>query len=85
MKVPKFISGFFFIPIYLIVMDFIKNYTGYNERYDFQRGVVIEDFPKVGWIENNVVLLAQLNLLALLFVLFILSPVIKKWRGISEE
>ena len=71
--------------IYVIAMDFIKKYTGYNERYDFQRNVVIEKFPKIDWLEDNVVFLAQLNLLVLIFVLFILSRVIKKWRGISEE
>ncbi|CAM3975924.1 hypothetical protein FLAN108750_02655 [Flavobacterium antarcticum] len=75
-----------FLPmIYVIVMDFVKKYSGYNNRYNFETGVVVEEFPKIDWIETNVVLLAQLNLLLLVFVLFLLSRVIKKWRGIPEE
>lgn len=75
-----------FLPmIYVIVMDFVKNYSGYNVRYDFQRSLVVEEFPKINWFEEHSLLLLNLNLLAIVFIVFLLSRVIKKWRGIPEE
>ena len=66
-------------------MDFVKNYSGYNVRYDFQRSLVVEEFPKINWFEEHSSLLLNLNLLAIVFIVFLLSRVIKKWRGIPEE
>lgn len=71
--------------LYAIVMNFVKNASGYNDRYDMKTGVMIEEYPKIEWFETHQLFLAQLNLLLLVFVLFILSRVIKKWRGIPEE
>lgn len=71
--------------LYAIVMDFVKNASGYNDRYDMKTGLLIEEFPKIEWFETHQLFLAQLNLLLLVFVLFILSRVIKKWHGILEE
>ncbi len=71
--------------IYVIVMDFVKTYSGYNERYDFRRSLVVKEFPKIQWFEDNVFLLFQVNLIVVVFVLFLFSRVIKKWRGTPEE
>lgn len=71
--------------LYVIVMDFVKKSSGYYDRYDMKTGLLIEEFPKIEWFETHQLFLAQLNLLVLVFVLFILSRVIKKWRGIPEE
>ena len=75
-----------FLPmIYIIVMDYIKETSGYYNRYDRQTRVLIEDFPKIDWFESNGLLLMFINLLIVTFMLFILSRIIKKWRGIPEE
>ena len=71
--------------IYAIVMDLVKNYSGYRNRYDFQTSVVVEEFPKIDWFEEHSLLLLHLNLVIVIFIMFLLSRVIKKWRGISEE
>ena len=71
--------------LYVIVMNFVKKSAGYYDRYDMKTGLLIEEFPKNEWFETHQLFLAQLNLLLLVFVLFILSRVIKKWRGIPEE
>jgi hypothetical protein len=75
-----------FLPvIYVIVMDLVKSYWGYRNRFEFQRSVVVEKFPKIDWFEEHSFLMLYLNLVIVIFIMFILSGVIKKWRGIPEE
>jgi hypothetical protein len=75
-----------FLPvIYAIVMDLVKSYSGYSNRLEFQRSVVVEEFPKIDWFEEHSFLLLYLNLVIVIFIMFVLSRVIKKWRGIPEE
>ena len=75
-----------FLPvIYAIVMDLVKSYSGYRNRLEFQRSVVVEEFPKIDWFEEHSFLLLYLNLVIVIFIMFVLSGVIKKWRGIPEE
>ena len=71
--------------IYVIAMDIAKNSSGYYERYDVKTGKIIEEFPKIEWFEDNSIGLIHLNLIVLVFALFLLSRVIKKWRGIPED
>jgi hypothetical protein len=47
--------------------------------------VVVEEFPKIDWFEEHSFLLLYLNLVIVIFIMFVLSRVIKKWRGIPEE
>lgn len=75
-----------FLPmIYAIVMDLVKTYSGYYNRYNEKTRVLVEEFPKIDWFEEHSLLLLHLNLVILVFILFLLSTVIKKWRGIPEE
>ena len=75
-----------FLPmVYVIVMDLVKLYSGYYERYDEKTRVLIEEFPKIDWFEEHSLLLLHFNLVIVIFMMFLFSRVIKKWRGISEE
>lgn len=79
-----------FIPmIYIIVMDIIKATSGYYERYvynvDLRTKTLVEEFSKIEWLEDNVMLLLFINLGIVMVFVFFLSSVIKKWRGIPEE
>ena len=71
--------------IYIFVMDIVKKSSGYNNRYEARTRVLVEDFPKIQWLESNGMLLVFFNLAIVVLVLFWLSSVIKKWRGIPEE
>jgi hypothetical protein len=71
--------------VYVIAMDLVKKYSGYSNRFDLKTGTTMEQFPKIQWFEDHVLLLFQINLVVLILVLFLLSRVIKKWRGIPEE
>ena len=70
---------------YNFIMDLVKEYSGYNDRYNLKTGKNIEEFPKIDWFENNELLIFQLNLLLVVFFVFILSRIIKEWRGIPED
>jgi bifunctional pyridoxal-dependent enzyme with beta-cystathionase and maltose regulon repressor activities len=74
-----------FTSCYTIIMDFVKLTTGYYDRYDEKKRVLVEEFPKIEWCESNGAFLAWLNLVAVAVVFFALSTTIKRWRGISEE
>lgn len=75
-----------FLPLlYTVAMNIAKSTSGYNNRYDGTIRKKIEQFPKIDWFDDNAGLLAFVNLILIVFVLFILSRVIKKWRGIPEE
>jgi NADH:ubiquinone oxidoreductase subunit 6 (subunit J) len=71
--------------LYTVAMDIAKSTSGYDNRYDGTTRKPIEQFPKIDWFDDNAGLLAFVNLILIVFVLFILSRVIKKWRGIPEE
>lgn len=71
--------------IYTIVMRLVKQSSGYYERYDTITGRYVEDFPKIDWFEENEKMLVLVNLAIVVFVMFVLSTVIKKWRGIPDE
>ena len=75
-----------FLPvIYIYVMDFVKESSGYNNRYNERTNVLVEEFPKIDWLERNGMLLMLINLVIVVLVMFWLSSVIKKWHGIPEE
>lgn len=75
-----------FLPmIYIFVMNFVKESCGYNNRYNERTNVLVEEFPKIDWLESNEMVLMLINLVVVVLVLFWLSSVIKKWRGIPEE
>lgn len=75
-----------FLPmVYTTVMYWVKNYSGYYDRYDAVTGRYVEEFPKIDWLESNEMLLVVLNLAAVVVIMFALSKVIKKWRGIPED
>lgn len=75
-----------FLPmVYIIVMDIVKENSGYNDRYDRKTRVLVERFPKIDWLEEHAMLSMLINLTIVVVVVFLLSTVIKKWRGIPEE
>lgn len=75
-----------FLPmVYTTVMYWVKNYSGYYDRYDAVTGRYVEEFPKIDWLESNGMVLVILNLVAVILIMFVLSKVIKKWRGIPED
>ena len=75
--------------IYIIILDKVKDYSGYNNRYVYDKelkiSVLVGDYPTIDWLENNGMLLIIINFGLIVLVLFWLSTVIKKWRGIPEE
>lgn len=79
-----------FVPmIYIIVMDIVKSYSGYYSRYVYDVALgtetLVEEFPKIDWLEEHALVLMLINLGIVVVFLFFLSSVIKKWRGIPEE
>ena len=75
-----------FLPMtFFIVIEYAKQASGYYNRYNERTVFEIERFPKIEWFEENTLLLYGINVAIVAFVLFVLSAVIKKWRGIPEE
>ncbi|MDD3003506.1 hypothetical protein [Flavobacterium sp.] len=71
--------------VYNLIMDLVKEYSGYYQKYDLQTGKKVEEFPKIDWFEENQLLIFQVNLLLVVFFIFLFSRIIKGWRGIPED
>ena len=69
----------------LMVLDIIKNTSGYYDRYDSYTGKNVQEFPIIDWLEYNSHLLGVVNLLLVVLLMLYLSVIIKRWKGISEE
>ena len=64
----------------ILELGFIYHFCDPRSDYDY-----IMDLEKTWDFEDNSIGLIHLNLIVLVFALFLLSRVIKKWRGIPED
>ena len=79
-----------FIPmIYIIAMDSIKTSSGYYNRYVYNVALraetLVEEFPKIEWLEEHVMLLFLINLGIVVVLVFLLSDVLKNGEELLKN